>query len=242
MMSAPAIYAAVNAVSSDLARSGIAKSRRNEVDDYAYRSIDDVLERLAPLLSKYRLCVLPRVLDRIVVEREEEGQRLVLNVVVRVAFTMVSTKDGSSHIVEAYGEALDGGDKATAKAMSGAYKTAMVQTFCIPIVGSDDPDKISHRLAASAHPPEPVQGWDQWSRDIADIVTVCESGHAIDTVQERNRQMLLALNRERPDLYAELGRSFTDRRELLRGDFRAKKSSSKHRTQDPIATTENLHG
>ena len=49
---------------------------------------------------------------------------------------LISVEDGSSHKVEAYGEALDGGDKATAKAMSAAYKSAMVQTFCIPVCES----------------------------------------------------------------------------------------------------------
>ena len=50
-------------------------------------------------------------------------------------------------MVETYGEALDGGDKATAKAMSAAYKAAMVQTFCIPVCGAEDADRTSHRLS-----------------------------------------------------------------------------------------------
>ena len=208
-MSGPAIYGAINGVSTELARAGIPKSRTNEIDNYTYRSIDDVLERLAPLLCKYRLCVLPRVLERVVVERQDEGDRFLLNIAVRVAFALTSTKDGSNQVVETFGEALDAGDKATAKAMSAAYKTAMIQTFCIPVVGAEDPDRTSHKLAVKRHLPEPVQGWDQWSRDIVDIVAVCESEHAIDTVQERNRELLLAINRERPDLYADLGRSFT---------------------------------
>ena len=48
---------------------GIAKSRFNQADDYKYRSIDDVLDRLAPLLAKHRLCVLPRVRERQTTER-----------------------------------------------------------------------------------------------------------------------------------------------------------------------------
>ena len=59
-MSSPNVYAAINAVSAELAEAGIAKTRINEADDYHYRSVDDVLDRLAPLLAKHRLCVLPR--------------------------------------------------------------------------------------------------------------------------------------------------------------------------------------
>ena len=180
-MSAPSVYAAINAITAELAKNGIAKTRTNEVDDYKYRSIDDVLDRLAPLLAKHRLCVLPRALERTVIERSDEQDRLLLHVALRVEFTLTSVEDGSSHVVEAFGEALDGGDKATAKAMSAAYKAAMVQTFCIPSCGSEDADRTSHRLTPRSHSPEPLQGWTQWCLDIEDIVALCESEHAIAT-------------------------------------------------------------
>jgi len=214
-MSAPSVYAAINAVTAELATNGIAKSRSNEVDDYKYRSIDDVLDRLAPLLAKHKLCALPRALERTVTERIDEQNHPLLHVALRVEFTLTSVEDGTSHTVEAYGEALDGGDKATAKAMSAAYKAAMVQTFCIPVSGAEDADRTSHRLRPKTHSPEPLQGWPQWCLDIEDIVGLCESEAAISTVQERNRDLLKALAREQPQLYAELGQAFVSRREVL---------------------------
>ena len=72
-MSAPSVYAAINAISAELAEHGIAKTHVNEADDYQYRSIDDLLDRLAPLLAKHRLCVLPRVLKRTIAERQDDG-------------------------------------------------------------------------------------------------------------------------------------------------------------------------
>ena len=223
-MAAPSVYAAINAVTAELAGSGIPKNRFNEVDEYRYRSIDDVLIRLAPLLAKHRLCVLPRVTKRHVIERQGEEQLLV-DVTLRVAFSLVSADDGSSHLVEAYGEALDAGDKGTAKAMSAAYKSAMIQAFCIPVGDLEDPDSTSHRLAAKTHVAEPVQGWEQWARDIQDIVAVCESEAAIDTVQDRNRDLLKAISRERHQIYEELGECFTKRRQALRS--RAKRLPTK---------------
>ena len=59
-MAAPFVYAAINAVSAELSRTGIAKIHVNHADDYKYRSIDDLLDRLAPLLARHRLCVLSR--------------------------------------------------------------------------------------------------------------------------------------------------------------------------------------
>ena len=214
-MSAPSVYAAINAITAELSKAGIAKTRNNEVDDYKYRSIDDVLDRLAPLLAKHRLCVLPMAVERSVTERTDEQDRLLFHVALRVSFTLTSVDDGSSHKVEAYGEALDGGDKATAKAMSAAYKAAMVQTFCIPVSGSEDADRTSHRLTPRIHSPEPLQGWKQWCLDIEDIVALCESEQAISTVQERNRGLLKALAREQPQLYCEVGQAFVSRREAL---------------------------
>ncbi len=63
-MSAPSVYAAIHAVAADLATIGIAKDHVNAADDYKYRSIDDVLGKLAPLLAKHRLCVLPQAFER----------------------------------------------------------------------------------------------------------------------------------------------------------------------------------
>src|SRR5690349_24134479 len=115
-MAAPTVYAAINAITAELAGSGIPKTRFNEVDDYKYRSIDDVLDRLAPLLAKHRLCVLPSELERSVTERADEQDPLLLHVALRIEFILTSVDVGTSHTVKTCGEALDGGDKATAKA------------------------------------------------------------------------------------------------------------------------------
>jgi hypothetical protein len=218
-MSAPQVYRAITAISAELAPLGIAKVHRNERDDYLYRSIDDVLNRLAPLLARHKLCVLPRVLDRITADRTGDGDVLLVHVALRVAFDLVSSADGSSHTVEAFGEAVDPSDKATAKAMSSAYKYAMLQAFCVPVTQIDDADRSTHRLRRREHPREPVEGWQQWAAGIADIARSCATADALDRLQSRQRQLLTAIARERPDLYATLGEAFGDRaRELKRID------------------------
>ncbi len=215
-MAASSVYAAISAITAELATAGISKTHTNEVEGYSYRSIDDLFNRLAPLLAKQKLCVIPRVIERQVTERLGDNLQLLMSVSVRVVFTLVSADDGSSHLAETYGEALDAGDKATAKAMSAAFKSAMIQTFCISVGETEDADAASHKLSSRTHVPEPVQGWEQWVLDIIDIVSVCETEQAIDSAQERHRQLLVALSRERSPLYAELGASFTARREVLR--------------------------
>ena len=70
------VYSAITAVASALAKEGVPKTRLNSRDQYLYRSIDDVLERLAPLLAEHRLCILPRVLEREACDRLDESGTL----------------------------------------------------------------------------------------------------------------------------------------------------------------------
>ena len=231
-MSAPQVYKAITAIAAELSGAGIAKRHRNERDGYRYRSIDDVLNRLSPLLAKHKLCVLPRVLERTSTDLVGEADLLLIGVALRVAFDLVSSADGSSHTVEAFGEALDASDKATAKAMSSAYKQAMLQTFCVPVAQIDDADAASHRPKRSrAHQREPVEGWPMWTSGIIDIVASCATGEALQRLQTRQRPLLTALSREEPDLYAQIGAAFTDRTAELNGKSCAKSQATKNGEQ-----------
>ena len=218
-MSAPAVYKAITAISGDLSGIGIAKRHRNERDDYRYRSIDDVLNRLSPLLAKHKLCVLPRVLERTASDRVGDGDLMLVGVALKVAFDLVSSVDGSSHTVEAFGEALDASDKATAKAMSSAYKHAMLQALCVPVAQIDDADAGSYRLKRSrSHQQEPVEGWVMWTSGIIDIIESCTTSEALERLQDRQRPLLKAISREQPDLYAQLGTAFGKRAAVLKGE------------------------
>ena len=236
-MSAPQVYKAITAISAELSGVGIAKRNRNERDDYRYRSIDDVLNRLSPLLAKHKLCVLPRVLERNSADRLGDGDLLLVGVTLRIAFDLVSSADGSSHTVEAFGEALDASDKATAKAMSSAYKHAMLQAFCVPVAQIDDTDASSHRLKRGrSHEREPVEGWAMWTSGIIDIIESCATQEALERLQERQRPLLKAVSREKPDLYAQLGAAFAKRTVMLSGEQCA--GSSGHTNGDARAALE----
>lgn len=134
------VYEAIAAVTAEMAKEGIAKGRRNQQQGYQFRGIDDVYNALSPVLAKHRLCILPRVTERVVQERETQRGGVLFYVTVKVEFDFVSAEDGSTHTVSTYGEAMDSADKATNKAMSAAYKYAAFQTFCIPTEGENDAD------------------------------------------------------------------------------------------------------
>jgi hypothetical protein len=212
---APNVYTAINAVSRELSRRGVAKLQTNVEEQYQYRSIDEVLNRLSPILAKHKLCMLPRVLERSCVERNGDNGTFLVSVSLKVAFDLVSAQDGSTHVIEAYGEALDGGDKGTSKAMSSAFKYALLQAFCVPVLGVEDADARTYQLRVSDHLPEPVQGWTQWTADILEVVRVCQTGEALERVQNSNRALLKAISRERADLYAQIGTYIQERRRAL---------------------------
>ncbi len=138
------VYSAIAAVTAEMAKEGIAKGRRNQQQGYQFRGIDDVYNALSPMLAKHQLCILPRVTERVVQERETQRGGVLFYVTVRVEFDFVSALDGSVHTVCTYGEAMDSADKATNKAMSAAYKYAAFQTFCIPTEGDNDADAMTH--------------------------------------------------------------------------------------------------
>ena len=144
------VYQAINAIQADLCKEGIAKSRTaSQGASYKFRGIDDIYNAISPLLAKHGLCILPRMISRSCAERTSKSGGALFYVTVEAEFDFVSSKDGSSHVVRTFGEAMDSSDKATNKAMSAAYKYAAFQAFCIPTEGDNDAD---------AHTPEALRG------------------------------------------------------------------------------------
>lgn len=143
------VYAAISAVQAELSDSGISKDRTNTQGfSFKYRGIDDTYNTLAPILSKNKLCILPRMVSKEVVERTSAKGGTLIYTTVAAEYDFVSAEDGSKHVVgPIYGEAMDSGDKSIGKAMSYAYKSMAFMTFSIPTDGENDPDAQTHELA-----------------------------------------------------------------------------------------------
>lgn len=157
----PHVYAAIGAVMADISKEGIAKDKRNDQQKYTFRGIDDVYNALAPILSRNKLVIIPRVLSREKSERtsiKDDGrgnvrESTLFYVVLHVEFDLISAVDGSKHVAVTWGEAMDSGDKATNKAMSAAYKYMAMQTFCIPTEGDNDADAATHHVSQPKQAP-----------------------------------------------------------------------------------------
>ncbi|HDR9065520.1 TPA: ERF family protein [Burkholderia contaminans] len=142
------VHSAIKQVAKAISVDGIAKTGQNAQDGYAFRTIDDILDKLSTLLAEHDLIILPNVIERESVERRTSNGLALFFSTVRVRYDFTSARDDSVASVEVYGEAMDTADKATNKAMTAAYKVAVTQAFCIATKNNPDADATSHNAAA----------------------------------------------------------------------------------------------
>lgn len=187
------VYEAICNVTADLSRQGIAKDNRNQQQGYNFRGIDSVYNALSPILAKHKLCVLPRVMDRQVVERQTAKGGALFYTTVRMEFDFVSAVDGSKHTVATVGEAMDSGDKSSNKAMSAAYKYAAMQAFCIPTEGDNDADATTHEVAAQGISAGEVADYQIAIRESETMDVLLKIGDSIgkSKISEQQRAELL---------------------------------------------------
>lgn len=157
------IYQALAAVMGEV--QGVGKHQKNTTpgQSYNFRGIDAVTNAIGPALRKHGVIVVPFVesaeYETVVVgkNRTEMGSARVV-----ITFTWYGP-EGDSIVSRTAGEAFDSGDKATAKAHSVAFRTAMIQTLCLP-TDEPDPDEQSYeRSAAPAPDPLAVAKNNVWS-------------------------------------------------------------------------------
>lgn len=108
---------------------------------FRFRGIDAVMNAVGPAFRRWGIVGPVPSLHKLTQDRVETGKdkRPTNRSTVTVAFTFFGPK-GDSITCVAPGEGFDFGDKATAKAMSVACRTALLQTLCLP---TDEPDPDS---------------------------------------------------------------------------------------------------
>ena len=136
------IHNAVRGVMRDIAKTGIAKLKKNTQQGYNFRGIEDAMNELSPLLVNNGITVTPSYSELHVVDRvkgdptEAKATRFAT---IKGSFKF-EAEDGSSVVSECYGEAMDSGDKAVTKAQSVAFRTALFQQFVVPFMAMDPED------------------------------------------------------------------------------------------------------
>lgn len=164
----------------------IGKTHRNTQQNFNYRSHDDVLTALNPLLAKYGVIIIPTVIERVVAQRTTRNNSILYEVNLHVRFRFYPSnvdpnvdrqgfKTGESYVeASAWGEGTDSGDKSTNKAMTMAFKNVIAQVFAISTDVTIDTDvggaeeTYSAGQAPGAPPPAtPGGGRQQRQFDVA---------------------------------------------------------------------------
>jgi hypothetical protein len=135
----------------------IGKNKRNTMQNYNFRGIDDVANELHEHFAKHGVFVLPEVLTINQVERITKAGGAVFYTTITCKFTFMAP-DGSSVSCVAAGEGMDSGDKSTNKAMSAALKYSLLQVFLIPTEEKKDSEEDSHEIKPQGNANGPAKG------------------------------------------------------------------------------------
>jgi len=147
-----AIFTALASVMEDC--KAVAKRDRNEHQRFLFRGIDAVVNAVGPILRKHGVIVAPNVehVSYDLVQTSTGKPATACRVLVTYTFY---AGDGSSIDTRVAAEAWDNGDKAAPKAMSVAFRTALLQALALP-TDEPDPDSHSYEQAAERLPTTPA--------------------------------------------------------------------------------------
>ena len=127
---------------------GIAKKDRNQAQGFNFRGIDSVVNAVSPALQKFGVVIVPSVEEYDYQTVEIGKNRTPMgHVRVKVTYAFIGA-NGDSINATVVGEAMDSGDKATAKAMSVAFRTALLQSLSLP-TDEVDPDATSYERSSA---------------------------------------------------------------------------------------------
>lgn len=142
----PTIVEALSGVMEDVG--AVRKQEINSHQKFNFRGVDAVVNAVSPALRRHGVVVAPTVLEKELKETKTARGAVMANVYVTVKYTFHGPAGDSIEAVVA-AESFDSGDKATAKAMSVAFRTALLQTLSLPTDEVDDPDHSTYERAAS---------------------------------------------------------------------------------------------
>lgn len=174
----------------------IGKDSRNPEQGFMYRSHDDVLNALNPLLAKHGVYLVPEVIERVPAQRTTKRNTTMYEVNLHVRYSFIA-EDGSWVAGTAWGEGTDSGDKSTNKAMTMALKNVLAQVFAVSTQEGQklDTDGASAEETTAGAGAAAAAGAEseQEPRDIRLRRRVVELAHALDvqTQAENGRWLTL---------------------------------------------------
>lgn len=148
MSEQPTIVQALSAVMNEI--KAVRKEERNQSQNFNFRGIDATVNAVGPALRKHGVVVMPEVLSHDYDTVVSSSGKSMGHVIVQVTYRFYGPA-GDDLACTVVGESMDMGDKAGAKAMSVAFRTALLQALCLP-TDEADPDAESFERGAAKKP------------------------------------------------------------------------------------------
>lgn len=155
------IQTAIIEAMSDIAKTGIAKLSKADLGGAKvnFRGIEQAMNEMSGVLIRHKITVTPRYSDLTVIDRaKDQPGKFTRFVTVKGTFTFAA-EDGSSVQCECYGEAMDSGDKATTKAQSVSFRTALFQQFVVPTMAIDPEEGGDEDEVPAGMQPSRLSDW-----------------------------------------------------------------------------------
>lgn len=124
----------------------VKKKDRNDHQKFNFRGIDAVMSAVGPVLRAHGVVVVPIKMEKEKRDTTTSTGKPAVDVDVKNTYRWFGPA-GDYFDTEVTGEAMDNGDKGTAKANSVAFRTLLLQALCLP-TDEPDPDSFSPERAA----------------------------------------------------------------------------------------------
>lgn len=160
----PTVIEALANVMTDVV--AIAKTDFNDFHRFNFRGIDTVLDYVGPAFRTHRIVPIPEVRNIHSDDLTAKDGKRKRGVTLTVAYTFYGPR-GDSITAVVPGEANDTEDKASSKAMSVAFRTALLQVLAIP-TGERDPHAgpaVSPKLARLREEVKQIGASKDWDFD-----------------------------------------------------------------------------
>jgi hypothetical protein len=145
------IYTLMARVMADVPAVGKTRQAPKEAGGYPYRGIDDMYLAVQAALIKYGVVCSPRLVDKVIETIQTKSGGRATHILLTIDHWFYAP-DGSAMITTTLGESIDTGDKAANKAMSAAYKYALIETFCVPTMDPKADTEAEHHEVAGPAP------------------------------------------------------------------------------------------
>lgn len=136
--------------------SGVSKKGRNEQQKFNFRGIDAVVNAVGPALREVGGVVVPRLVEKLYERGVTKSGTSTIEVFLTVEFAWYGTDGGEPICGTVAAEAMDMSDKSTAKAMSVAFRTFLLQTLMLPTDEKDPDADFIERGNAQTRPGKPM--------------------------------------------------------------------------------------